>query len=67
MSKNTGWVLFDTTVDRYVDKDDLGQATLRVAKIYKTRALARCDKLRRDRVRKVRLENGKAVEVIKGR
>jgi len=66
--KTTGWVLFDTEEKKYVDKYYNTVTTkLSRAKIFATREEVRYHKLGCDRVRKVRIEGGRAIEIIPGR
>ena len=65
--KNHGWVLFYNPDKDYVDERNCSGVELNKAKIFETRKQARIIKIEDDRVRKVCVEDGVAVEIIPGR
>lgn len=64
-----GWVIESLDEGGFVDLNQQGDGALEEAEIYPTRKIAREEgkTFTEDRVRKVRIENGIAVEIIPGR
>jgi hypothetical protein len=65
--KKHGWVLDPSDSDGYVDDLYNNDVLIEEAEVYLTRNIARKQAIDGDRIRKVRVENGIAMEVIKGR